>query len=177
VGATVQVEAYRLTDVQHNPLQEPEVALHVSDPDHTVHTVNLKLDPTRAAMGTYAGQFTLLREGPHVIELELPDADRPLRKTIRARFVGLEKVNPQRDDATLSRLARATGGEYFIGLDAILDTGEKDVTAKLSDRTLTIPTTAAPSEDWERKWLRWVMVLVCALLCFEWLIRRLVRLA
>ena len=37
--------------------------------------------------------------------------------------------------------------------------------------------TAAPNPEWEQRWLRWLMLSLCGLLCCEWLIRRLAKLA
>ena len=34
-----------------------------------------------------------------------------------------------------------------------------------------------PDPKWEEQWMRWMMVALCSLLCLEWLIRRLFKLA
>ncbi len=47
----------------------------------------------------------------------------------------------------------------------------------MPDRTSTIIQTDVPDPQWEETWLRWMMIALCGLLCLEWLIRRLVKLA
>jgi hypothetical protein len=48
---------------------------------------------------------------------------------------------------------------------------------QLRDRTSTTIIPVAPSPEGDERWLRWMMTALCGLLCLEWLIRRLVKLA
>ena len=48
---------------------------------------------------------------------------------------------------------------------------------QIPDRTKTIVLTAPPDRDWERTWLVWLLGLAFGLLCVEWIIRRLAKLA
>jgi hypothetical protein len=48
---------------------------------------------------------------------------------------------------------------------------------QLKDRTKTMILTAAPNREWEQTWMGWLMYGLGTLLCLEWLIRRLWKLA
>ncbi len=50
----------------------------------------------------------------------MPESDNErLIRRIQVRMPELERENPQRNDALLSRIAKQTGGKYYIGVDAI----------------------------------------------------------
>ncbi|MFZ5828440.1 MAG: VWA domain-containing protein, partial [Planctomycetota bacterium] len=175
LGNTVSVQAYRLTNAQLEPLELPSVDLQVMEPDQSVQTVAMRPDPTR--VGTYLGQFPVLKEGEYRLELPLPDSsDERLTQRILVEIPNLERERPQRNDAVLSQLAQTTGGQYFVGLSAILDPSIPLV-SQLDDRTKTITLTASLSKEWEEQWLWWAMLALMGLLSLEWLLRRLFRLA
>jgi hypothetical protein len=90
----------------------------------------------------------------------------------------LERENPQRNDALLSRLAKDSGGAYYLGVQAALDKAPPGPLVNLlKDHTKTEMAPVAPDPLWEETWLRWLMIALCSLLCLEWLIRRLFKLA
>ena len=177
LGNTVAVQAYRLTNAQLEPLAVPSVTLEVVQPDQTVQPVTLRPDTARA--GSYVGQFTALQEGDYRLELPLSESDdERLTQRIRVDIPNLEREHPQRNDALLSEIGTKTGGNYFVGLGQFLQsTTPNPLAGLLKDRTKTIILTAAPSALFEEAWLRWLMVALFGLLCLEWLIRRLVKLA
>jgi hypothetical protein len=177
IGNTVAVQAYRLTDARLTPLEDPSVNLQVIHPDQAVQTVTLKADPARAA--SYVGQLTVLKEGEYRIELPLGGGGEEERLTqrIRVEVPDLERENPLRNDALLSEVASKTGGKYVVGAAALAGPEATELLALLRDRTKTIILTDSPSPLWEEFWRRWVMYVLCGLLAFEWLIRRLLRLA
>jgi hypothetical protein len=176
VGNTVEVRA-QLTNARLEALEAPSVPLQVIYPDRTIQTVTLEqLDETR--VGTYVGQFPVLEEGSYQIDLAIPESeDEHLTRRIHVDVPDLERVNPQRNDALLSRLAAGTGGKYYVGLDSLLDTTGEPLAEKLKDRTKIEIHAVAPNDDWEQTWRTWMMLTLCSLLCFEWLIRRLAKLA
>lgn len=176
VGNTVEVRA-QLTNSRLEPLDVPSVNLEVIQPGGAVQTVVLRRDPVR--VGTYFGQFQALQEGTYRLELPVPESDRErLARRIQVKVPDLERENPQRNDALLSAVAKSTGGRYYVGVKSILtDDGPESLIAQLPDRTNTVILTAAPNPKWEETWLRWMMGLLCGLLCLEWLIRRLSKLA
>jgi len=174
LGNTIEVRA-QLTNAQLDPLDSPSVALQVIRPAGDVETVTLRPDPTRA--GTFAGRFTALAEGAYRLELPVPESDdERLTRRIQVKVPDLERENPQRNDAVLSEIAKSTGGRYYVGIDAALG-GKEPLPAVLKDRTRTRILPDAPNPLWEETWMRWMMYILCGLLCLEWLIRRLVKLA
>jgi hypothetical protein len=100
-----------------------------------------------------------------------------LTRRIQVKAPDLERENPRRNDALLSAIATATGGKYYIGVDAAFDSQPGALASQLKDQTATVILTAAPNPKWEETWLRWMMCSLCGLLCLEWLIRRLMKLA
>ncbi len=184
IGDSVEVQAYRLTNAQLDPLEAPNVPLQVFAPGGRVQNVVLQADPAR--VGSFVGQFTVLQEGDYRLELPIPETtDERLARRIMVRIPHLERENPQRNDALLERLAQGTRveddqpGVYYVGVEELLSppSGKPPVTELLKDRTRTSIVPIAPSKDWQRWWLTWMMAVLCGLLFVEWLIRRLARLA
>jgi hypothetical protein len=90
----------------------------------------------------------------------------------------LEDENPQRNAALLGEMAAKTGGTYYPELPKALAASTPDsLVEKLEGRTLTEVVPVASNPQWEEDWLRWMMIALCGVLCLEWLIRRLARLA
>jgi len=176
LGSVVEVRA-QLTNAQFDPLELPAVALDVFRPDGSRQTVELRADATRP--GTFGGHFAVAQEGTYRLELPLPDAGQQrLTRRVQVKVPDLELQNPQRNDALLARLARATGGRYYVGLEpAIAANQPLSLVHQLKDRTKTVILTAAPNPLDERRWLAVLMYTLCGLLCVEWLIRRLLKLA
>ncbi|HBO43280.1 MAG TPA: hypothetical protein DD670_04985 [Planctomycetaceae bacterium] len=176
LGSTVEIRV-QLTDARLDPLAAESVALQVVEPSGSVRTVALLADPAR--LGMFAGRFTVLEEGAYRLELPIPDSDEErLTRRIQVRMPDLEREHPRRNDELLAKLARATDGRYYAGIEAAFsdDTCE-ELIEQLKDRTKTIILTAGPSRAWQENWLRWFMYITCGLLFVEWLIRRLVKLA
>ncbi len=176
-GNTVEVEAFRLTGAQLEPLAEPSVMLQVIRPDQSVETVSLHADPTRP--GCYLGQFSVLQEGDYRLELPLPGSDEHrLVQRIRVGIPNLEREKPQRNDALLSMIARTTGGQYEVGTETLLDeTSVRRLASQLKDCTRTVVHTGTPNPLWEETWRRWLMYVLLGVLCLEWVVRRLAKLA
>jgi hypothetical protein len=176
VGSTVQIRA-QLTNSQLEPLEASTVPLQVFAPDRIAQTVVLRPDPSRA--GTFAGHFTANHEGTYRLELAIPDSDdQRLTRRLQVRVPDLELESPQRNDALLSRIAKQTGGRYYVGPEAAVAADVPDsILHRLKDCTKTIILTAAPDHQWELTWMGWLMGGLCGLLCLEWLSRRLWKLA
>ena len=139
------------------PLAAPGVELQVFAPNGPVQNITLRPDPTR--QGTYQGQFPATEEGAYRLELNVPESDNErLVRRIQVKMPELERENPQRNDALLEpNRQRATGGKYYIGVDAIFR--DKPTLADLlPDRTSTIIQTDVPDPQWEETWLRWMMI-------------------
>ncbi|HET6881075.1 MAG TPA: hypothetical protein VFI31_13015 [Pirellulales bacterium] len=175
LGSTVDVRA-QLSDNRMQPLELPRVELDVSLPDSTHQTVALLADPSKK--GSYRGQFTVRKEGMYLIELPVPESDERLSRRIQVKVPELEREKPQRNDALLSELATKTGGVYYIGLKAALAgdgaTSSPPLVDVLRDQSRTITTISRPTPLWSNSW---TLLAICGVLCLEWLIRRLSKLA
>jgi len=122
-----------------------------------------------------------MQEGDYRLELVLPGGDEHrLVQRIRVGIPNLEREKPQRNDALLSTIARATGGRYEVGVSSLLDeTSVRRLASELKDRTRTVVHTGTrtPNPLWEETWRKWLMYILCGVLCLEWLVRRLAKLA
>jgi hypothetical protein len=176
LGNTVEVRA-QLTNARLYPLDMPSVNLQVIQPDGALQSVALRADSSRA--GAYAGQFPALQEGTYRLDLPVPESENErLSRRIQVKAPDLERENPRRNDAVLSAIAKNTGGKYYVGLAAaIAPHGTAPLVDELRDRTTTIILPVAPDPQHEENWLRFMMIVLCGLLCLEWLIRRLLKLA
>ncbi|HEX3655772.1 MAG TPA: hypothetical protein VHV55_08205 [Pirellulales bacterium] len=181
-GATVEVSA-TLTNAQLEPLEAAGVPLQVIQPDGNLQTVRLLAEPRRP--GSFRGYFTVRKEGTYRLELPVPES-KDLRLTalpIQVSIPNLERDRLDRNDALLSDIARRSQGQYYVGLDAAmgLKPGVLSLAERLPDRSRTLTLAAAPdplwsdSAPWHRA--RWMLAAVCGVLCLEWLLRRLWRLA
>jgi hypothetical protein len=180
LGDTVEIRA-QLTNAQLTPLAAAGVTVEVfHEQDNRLQTITLRPDPSR--IGTFAGQVTVLKEGDYRLELLVPEsANLRLTRRIQVSLPNLEQQNTQRNDKLLSWIAQATQGtdfKYYSSIGSAIGPAAKfPLVAQLKDRTTTITSPMAPDPHWELNWLRWMMYAVCGLLCVEWLIRRLMKLA
>ncbi len=176
LGNSVEVRA-QLTDARLEPLNAPSVSLQVIAPEGGVQTLALRPDPSR--QGTFVGQFPALQEGSYRLELPVPDSDNErLTRRVQVKVPELERENPQRNDTLLAAIAANSGpgGRYYVGMNSIFG-GEHPLVKELKDRTMTVVQPESPDPKAEEQWLKWMMIALCGLLCMEWLIRRLVKLA
>jgi hypothetical protein len=121
--------------------------------------------------GAYQGQFAVRQEGAYRLELEVPGAgeEERLAQRIQVRVPDLERENPQRNDALLSEIASRTEARYFVG------TGEVgDLVERLPARPRITILAASPVPLWQNFV---TLGILCGLLCLEWLVRKLIRLA
>ncbi len=175
IGSTVELRA-QVTDVRFAPLEAPSVELEAYLPDGSVRTVPLQPDPARA--GAFQGTLTVLNEGTHRLELPIPDSDERIVRRIRVQMPDLERESPEQNVTLLRRLAEETGGTYHADLAKAVDPAEPEsIVNQLADRTRTVVLASAPDRLWTGRQLVWLMVGLCSLLCVEWLIRRLAKLA
>jgi hypothetical protein len=166
-----------LSNVQFEPLDLPSVTLQVIRPDSTSEGLQLAADPARKGM--YVGQFTALEEGTYRLELTVPEgAAEQLSRRIQVKVPDLERENPQRNDALLSEIAKRTGGAYYVGADAVLGSrGVPPLANQLHDRTEVTYLAGVTDRTFEHDWLQGLLIAICGVLCLEWLIRRLSKLA
>ena len=175
VGSTVDLRA-QVTDARFAPLADPTVELEVYLPGGSVRPLLLQQDPTR--VGAYAGTLTVLEEGTYRLELPIPGTDERIVRRLRVQMPDLERQTPEQNVALLRRLAEETGGVYYADLAKAVDPSNPDsIVNRLADRTRTVVLAATPDRLWTGQRLLWLMLGLCFLLCLEWLIRRLAKLA
>ena len=185
VGSTVEIRS-QLNNAQSQPLQAAKVPMQVIQPDDSIQSATLVADPNRA--GVFTGQITVLQEGTYRLQVSVPEsADERISRRVQVVMPNLEKDTLQRDEALLKRLAdglkdpsgrKLCEGKYYADLDAAFASGGADpLVAHLQGEPRVTTIEEGPDPLWEQAWLRWMMFGVCGLLCGEWLIRRLWKLA
>ncbi len=178
IGDHVAVRAI-LRDSQRRPLVLPQVSAVIVAPDGQRTPFELLPIKDTTREGLYGGQFTAQLEGDYYIELIPPGAanDDLLRNEVRVRVPALEIEKAERNDALLAEIAQQSNGSYYIGLPAALDASTMSVVERLNpqDQVTSLPGT--PDKNFERTLMGWLMGIICGLLCLEWLVRRLSKLA
>jgi hypothetical protein len=140
----------------------------------------LALAPDTARPGAFTGQFPVLKAGTYRLEISIPESeDERLSQTIKVRIPKLESETPQRNDALLSKIAKGTSGQYYVGLQqAVSGTNAlKPMVELLKDKSLTTLHPETPDPKWKERWLIVILAILCGVLFLEWTLRRLVRLA
>ena len=176
LGNTVEVHA-QLTNARLEPLESATVNAQLVQPDGAMQTIVLRADPSR--LGAFLGQFSALQEGTYRLDLAVPESENEhLSRRVQVKVPDLERENPRRNDAVLSTIAKGTGGKYYIGIGAALAPQQGvPLVEELKDRTSKVIRPETPDPKKEEGRLRWMMNVLCGLLCLEWLIRRLLKLA
>ncbi len=179
-GDTVVVQAL-LTDLQNRPLDEEEVVASLVPPGGTRQRLVLRRTPGGAREGAFTGQFTATAEGDYRIELRPPQAelDELMVAEVRSRIPALEIESPERNDALLAEIARATGGEYYVGVESAVGVagGQPPLAATIVPQEFVSFLPGTPDRRFDRLLMGWLMALICGALALEWLFRRLSRLA
>lgn len=181
LGDHVAVQAI-LTDAQNLPLDAPEVSANLIQPDGTRVALTLRHVKDGARDGTFAGQFTAVMEGDYRVELRSPqgDIDDLLIREVRVRVPALEIEKPERYDALLQDIASVTQGKYYVGIQAASgesSSGVPPLVNVIEPREQVAYLPGTPDRDFEQQLMMWLMALICGFLCFEWLLRRLSKLA
>ena len=180
LGESVGVQAI-LTNAQDRPLDMPEVTANLVQPDGRRATMTLKSVEGGARKGTFAGQFTAVREGDYRVQLKPPDGDvdEMLVREVRVRGEEKEIRQPERNDPLLLDIAQKTGGEYFVGMDAAVgpQVGQSPLASALGTQDHVAYLPGLPDARFARHLMGWLMALICGALSMEWLFRRLSKLA
>ena len=181
IGDHVMVRAI-LQDAQHQPLAANQVNALLHSPDASQKPLALRRVQDASQEGTFAAQFTALQAGNYRIDLEPVDNSTGdlMSREVRVVAAQTETERPERNDPGLSLIAEQTGGKYYVGLAAALHRTANGLPAisgllERQDQTTYLPGT--PDRQFDRQLMVWLMVVLCGMLCFEWLLRRLSRLA
>lgn len=179
VGQNIALRAV-LVDDQFQPLTEPSVTAKLLAPDGKIK--DLKLTPAADSPrgGTYTGNFVVTKSGGYEIQLAVGDAldEQLLRQSVQVRLPTSELERPRRADDELSNLASTTRGEY-VPVDESTSMSEvKETLAEAivpqSQVTLLAGT---PDSAFTLRRNAVLMWLIASVLTFEWVTRRLHRLA
>jgi hypothetical protein len=181
LGDHITVQAI-LNDAQHQPLTGDKVTASLVDPEGRRSPLDMRKVEDGARAGMYSAQFTAVIEGNHIVELQPPHGaeDELLRREVWSRIPALETERPQRNDALLKDIADKTGGDYYVGFNAAMNrdgAGRAPLVSLLDDHSEKTPLYGTPDKHFERILMTWLMGLICGVLCLEWLIRRLSKLA
>ena len=171
-----------LTDAQFEPLGLPSVNATLRHPDGRRTPLFLRRVENAARDGLYSAQFVAKLEGDYVVELQPPHGgDRELlSREVRSRIPALETEQPERNDPLLKYLAEQTGGAYYVGIAAAMNrggTGAPPLANLVEPQDQVTFLAGSPDRDFERQLMGWLMGIICGVLCLEWLIRRLSKLA
>jgi hypothetical protein len=177
LGETVVLRA-RLSNARHEPLTQDTVVAQVIRPDKSSDTVKLLADLQHPGM--YLGQFAARQEGTYQVVLPVPDSnEEPFSKYIQVRVPDLERAHPERNESLLAGLAKETGGQYYAQLeDAVRGDGDqKSLPQSIESRAEVKLIKGAPDPEFAQLQMRSLLGVIAGALFFEWILRRLNRLA
>jgi hypothetical protein len=177
LGETVVLRA-RLSNAQHEPLEEESVTAQLLRPDGTTEPVKLTQEIDRPGM--YAGQATVLQEGTYQIALPLPGSnEEPLNKYVQVRVPDLERTRAERNEPLLASLAKETGGIYYEQLESAIhgDESIRPLSEAIASRAEIELVKGAPDKNFKRAQMNWLLSIIAGSLFIEWIVRRLNRLA
>lgn len=176
VGSSVVVRVVAGGGEKDAPAAAP-VSCQAVGPDGTV--VRVPLAPEAARPGVVQGAFVAAREGPWRIEVDLGGgSEERLSRRIQARLPDRELERPRLDRGVLDQLAALSGGSarYLDGPAWTVDES-RALAALIPDRSRREYESGAPDPAFKRRLNTALLATACGLLCLEWIVRRLVRLA
>ena len=149
----------------------------VAGPDGTVLRVPLVAERDRA--GVLQGTFVAARDGSWRIDVDLPGGSgEKVSRRIQARLPDRELERPRLDRGVLEQLAALSGGTArFIAANPWTPADSRALVAGIQDRSRREYETGAPDGAFKRRLNGILLALGVGLLCTEWIVRRLVKLA
>ena len=149
----------------------------VTGPDGTVLRVPLVAERDRA--GVLQGTFVAARDGSWRIDVDLPGASgEKVSRRIQARLPDRELERPRLDRGVLEQLAAASGGSSLIlAAQPWTPVESESLAAGIKDRSRREYETGSPDGAFKRRLNGILLALGVGLLCTEWILRRLVKLA
>ena len=173
VGATVAVRLIA-PDGTSGPLA---ATCTVTGPDARAMPVSLEADPARPE--SLRGGFVATQEGSWLIDVDLEGGTgERVSRRIQARLPDRELEQPRLNRSSLEQVALLTGGAPRFLEDEVWGSGDADrLAGLLVDRSRREYETGAPDTLFKQRLNTMLMGLGVGLLCLEWIVRRLVRLA
>jgi hypothetical protein len=146
-------------------------------PDGTVLRVPLAAERDRP--GVLQGGFVAARDGSWRIDVDLPGASgEKVSRRIQARLPDRELERPRLDRGVLEQLATLSGGTaHFLAAKPWTPDDSQTLAAGIKDRSRREYETGSPDGGFKRRLNAILLALGTALLCCEWILRRLVKLA
>ena len=179
LGDQITVQAI-LRNEQNQPLVAPQVTATVLMPDRKTVDTTLTAMAEGARPGTFTGQIAAIQEGDYRISLLIPGSEKGevLTSEFRADIPDLEKDQAERNDELLVRLTKTTDGNLIAPLPSDPSSGAfESAFASLPPKDQESYLPGTPDMDFTRALMGWLLGLVAGALSFEWLSRRLNRLA
>lgn len=179
VGQTVTLRAV-LVDDQFQPLTDPFVVAKLLTPDGRIKDLRMTPAADSPRGGTYTGNFVATQSGNYEIQLTIGDAldEQILRQSVQVRLPTNELERPRRADEELSLLANTTRGQYWTIDD---EASVTSVAQKLTEAIVPQPQitllAGTPDRLFGERRNAILMWLIASVLTFEWITRRLHRLA
>jgi len=171
-SVVVRVVSDRLRDEGKGP--PDALACRVTGPDGSTTRVPLGPEPARPDLAQ--GTFIVSSEGGWRIDVEI-DGETVSRR-IQARLPDRELERPRLDRGLLDQIATLSGGSArYITSAAWTPDDARALAARIPDRSRREYETGAPDGDFKRRLNGILLALAAGLLCLEWIVRRLVKLA
>jgi hypothetical protein len=149
----------------------------VVGPDGVVLRVPLTAERTRE--GVLQGSFVAARDGSWRIDVDLPGGTgERVSRRIQARLPDRELERPRLDRGVLEQLATLSGGTArFLSTQPWTPADAALLAAGIPDRSRREYETGAPDGAFKRRLNGILLAVAAGLLCCEWILRRLVKLA
>jgi hypothetical protein len=149
----------------------------VVGPDGAVLRVPLTAERDRA--GVLQGTFVAARDGSWRIDVDLPGGSgEKVSRRIQARLPDRELERPRLDRAVLEQLAALSGGTArFLAAQPWTPADAQTLAAGIQDRSRREYETGSPDGAFKHRLNGILLALGTGLLCCEWILRRLVKLA
>jgi hypothetical protein len=179
VGDTITVRAI-LTDEQFEPLKDEKVEATLLGPGGLTQPIVLTPVEGEPREGTYGGRFVVRSAGSYDLRLTLGGGlgETVLKQNVQVRLPTAELERPQRNDEDLTFVTQSTGGKFFkIDGDASATQTEGDLLKLLEPQPQTTILPGTPDDRFAERRNATLLWLIATALTFEWVLRRLHRLA
>jgi hypothetical protein len=155
----------------------PVASCTAAGPDGAIVRVPLLPEPGRP--GVLQGGFVASREGAWRIDVELGgNSEDKVSRRIQARLPDRELERPKLDRGVLDQLATLSDGSArYLAQAAWTPDDSRALAARIPDRSRREYETGAADGGFKRRLNAILLALGTGLLCCEWIVRRLVKLA
>lgn len=151
-------------------------ACRVVGPDGS--TLHVPLVPERERAGVLQGTFVAARDGSWRIDVDLSPGGETVSRRVQALLPDRELERPRLDRGVLEQLAAVSGGSVRLLEAKPWTSGDsRALAAVIPDRSRHEYETGAPDESFKRRLNGILLAAGVGLLCMEWILRRLVKLA